>query len=87
VKTSKPVSAIQDDSQSEVKDDEEVKDEALAFQNRQSNRFQNWNRNQSQGSGQRSNRYNSGNGNNRIRNVLLLLQNTEPHSGRMPEEN
>ena len=65
LKASKPVSAIQDDSQSEV---EEVEDEVAAFQNRQNNRFHNRNRNQSQGSGQRSNRYNSGSGNNRNRN-------------------
>jgi hypothetical protein len=36
-KTSKPVSAIQDESQSEVKDDEEVEDEVAAFQNRRNN--------------------------------------------------
>ncbi len=60
-KTSKPISAIQDDSQCEV---EEFEDEVAAFQNRRNNRFHNRNRNQSQGSGQCSNRYNSGNGNN-----------------------
>jgi hypothetical protein len=67
-KTLKPVSAIQDKSQSEVEDDEEVEDEVTAFQNRHNNRFQNRNPNQPQGSGQRSNRYNSGNGNNRNQN-------------------
>ena len=54
-KASKPVSAIQDDSQSEDKDDEEVKDEVAAFQNKRNNRFQDRNRNQSQGWGQHSN--------------------------------
>ena len=34
LKTSKPVSAIQDDSQSEDEDDEEVEDEVAAFQNK-----------------------------------------------------
>jgi hypothetical protein len=66
-KTSKTVSAIQDNSQSEVEDDEKVEDEVTAFQSRRNNRFQNRNRNQYQGSGQRS-KYNSGNGNNRNRN-------------------
>jgi hypothetical protein len=36
-KTLRPVSAIQDDSQSEVEDDEEVEDEVAAFQNRRNN--------------------------------------------------
>jgi hypothetical protein len=67
-KTSKPISAIQDDSQSEVEDDEEVEDEVATLQNQRNSRFLNRNRNQYQGSGQRSNRYSSGNGNNRNRN-------------------
>jgi hypothetical protein len=54
-KESKPVAAIQDDSQSEAEDDEEVEDKVAAFQNRRNNRFQGKNRNQPQGSGQRSN--------------------------------
>ncbi len=37
LKTSKPVSAIQDDSQSEDEDDEEVEDEVAAFQNKRNN--------------------------------------------------
>ncbi len=40
-KTSKPVSAIQDDSQSEVEEGEEVKDDVAAFPNRRNNRFRN----------------------------------------------
>jgi hypothetical protein len=67
LKASKPVSAIQDDSQSEVDEDEEnAEDEVAAFQNKRNNRFQGRNRNQ--GSGQHSNRGNAGSGNNRNRN-------------------
>jgi hypothetical protein len=33
-KTSRPVAAIQDDSQSEAEDDEEAEDEVAAFQNK-----------------------------------------------------
>jgi hypothetical protein len=54
-KASKSVSAIQDDSQSEAKDDKEHEDKVAAFLNKRNNLFQNWNRNQSQGSGQCSN--------------------------------
>jgi hypothetical protein len=93
-KASKPITAIQDDSQSEAEDDEEVEDEVAAFQNRRNNQFQGRNRNQPQGLGQRSYRYNSGTKNNRNRKqlepereVLLLFQNPEPHSGRMPKVN
>ena len=68
LKASKPVSAIQDDSQSEDEDEEDTKDEVAAFQNKRKNRFQGQNRNLSQGSGQRSNRNNPGGGNNRNRN-------------------
>jgi hypothetical protein len=57
-KTSKPVSAIQDDSQSDNNDEDEPEDDVAAFQNKRNNCFQNKNRNQSQGSGQCSNRYN-----------------------------
>ncbi len=64
LKASKPVSDIQDDSQSEDKDDEDAKDEVAAFQNKRNNRFQGQNRNQSQGSGQSSNQNNPGSGNN-----------------------
>ncbi len=67
-KASKPVSAIQDDSQSEDEDEEEVEDEVAAFQNKQNNQFQGQNWNQPQGSGQRSNRFNSGSRNNRNQN-------------------
>ncbi len=67
LKASKPVSAIQDDSQSEDNENEEdAKDEVAAFQNKRNNRFQGQNRNQ--GSGQRSKRSNTGSGNNRNRN-------------------
>jgi hypothetical protein len=56
LKASKPVSAIQNDSQSEDDEDEEdAEDEVAAFQNKQNNRFQVRNCNQSQGSGQHSN--------------------------------
>ena len=68
LKASKPVSAIQDDSQSEDEDDEEAEDEVAAFQENRNNRFQGRNQNQPQGSGQRSNRYNPGSRNNRNRN-------------------
>jgi hypothetical protein len=68
LKASKPVSAIQDDSQSEDEDDEEAEDEVAAFQENRNNRFQGRNQNQPQGSGQRSNRYSPGSGNNRNRN-------------------
>jgi hypothetical protein len=64
-KATKPVAAIQDNSQSEAEDEDETEDEVAAIQNKQNNRFQNRNRNQFQGSEQRSSRYNSGNGNNR----------------------
>jgi len=37
LKASKPVSAIQDDSQSEEEDDEDAKDEVAAFQNKRNN--------------------------------------------------
>ncbi len=37
LKASKPISAIQDDSQSEDKDEEDAKNEVTAFQNKQSN--------------------------------------------------
>jgi hypothetical protein len=67
-KTSKPVPAIQDDSQSEAEDDEEAEDEVAAFQNKQNNWFQNRSKNQYQGQAQRSNRYNNGNGKNQNRN-------------------
>jgi hypothetical protein len=67
-KTSRLVSAIQDDSQSEAEDDEEAEDEVAAFQNKRNNRFPNRSRNQNQGQSQCSNRYNSGAGNNRNRN-------------------
>jgi hypothetical protein len=67
LKASKPVSAIQDDSQSEDDEDEEdAEDEVAAFQNKRNNRFQG--RNCNQGSGQRSNRSNTGSGNNRNQN-------------------
>ena len=49
LKASKPVSAIQDDSQSEDEDDEDAEDEVAAFQNKRNNRFQGRNHNQSQG--------------------------------------
>jgi hypothetical protein len=65
-KASKPVSAIQDDSQTEAEDDDEAEDEVAAFQNRRNNWFQN--RNKNQGQAQRSNCYNSGAGNNQNRN-------------------
>ncbi len=68
LKASKPVSAIQDDSQSEDEDEEDTKDEVAAFQNKRKNRFQGQNRNLSQGSGQRSNRNNHGGRNNCNRN-------------------
>ncbi len=54
LKASKPVSAIQDDSQSVDENEEDAKDEVEAFQNKQNNRFQGQNCNQSQGAGQRS---------------------------------
>ncbi len=67
LKASKPVSAIQDDSQSEDDEDEEdAEDEVVAFQNKRNNRFQGRNRNQ--GSRQRSNRSNTGSGKNCNRN-------------------
>ncbi len=68
LKASKPISAIQDDSQSEDEDDEDAKDEVAAFQNKRNNQFQGQNRNQSQGSGQHSNQNNPGSRNNRNRN-------------------
>jgi hypothetical protein len=40
-KASKPVSAIQDDSQSEAEDDDEAEDEVAAFQNKRNNQFPN----------------------------------------------
>jgi hypothetical protein len=40
LKASKPVSAIQDDSQSEDEDNEEIEDKVAAFQNKRNNRFQ-----------------------------------------------
>ena len=68
LKTTKPVSAIQDDSQTEDEDDEEdAEDEVAAFQNRRNNRFQGRNRNQGSGP-PRTNRGNAGGGNNRNRN-------------------
>ena len=68
LKTTKPVSAIQDDSQTEDEDDEEdAEDEVAAFQNRRNNRFQGRNRNQGSGP-PRTNRGNTGCGNNRNRN-------------------
>jgi hypothetical protein len=66
LKALKPVAAIQNDNQSEDDEDEEdAEDEVAAFQNKGNNRFQCWNRNKSQGSGQHSN---PGSGNNRNRN-------------------
>jgi hypothetical protein len=67
-KASRPVSAINDDSQSEAEEDEEADDEVAAFQNKRNNRFQNQNRSQNQGQPQRNNHYNAGSGNNRNRN-------------------
>ncbi len=67
LKASKPVSAIQVDSQSEDDEDkEDTKDEVAAFQNKRNNQFQG--RNHNQGSGQRSNRSSTGSGNNLNRN-------------------
>jgi hypothetical protein len=68
------VSAIQDDSQSEDEDDEEVEDEVAAFQNKRNNRFQGKNQNQPHGSGQRSNRYNPGSGNNQNRKYCFYCK-------------
>jgi hypothetical protein len=51
LKASKPVSAIQDDSQSEDESEEDAEDEVEAFQNKRNNRFQGRNHNQSQGAG------------------------------------
>jgi hypothetical protein len=68
LKASKPVSANQDDSQSEDEDEEDAKDEVAAFKNKQNNRFQGRNRNHTQGAGQRSNRNHPRSGNNRNRN-------------------
>jgi hypothetical protein len=67
-KASRPLSAVNEDSQSEIEEDKEAKDEVAAFQNKRNNWFQNPNRSQNQGPPQRSNRYNSGSGNNRNRN-------------------
>ncbi len=67
-KASRPVSAIQDDSQSEAEDDEEAEDDFAAFQNKRNNRFPNRGRNQKQSQLQCSNRYNSGARNNWNRN-------------------
>jgi hypothetical protein len=68
LKNSKPVSAIQEASQSEDEDEENAEDEVVAFQNKRNNQFQGQARNQSQGSSQRSNGSNPGGGNNRNRN-------------------
>ncbi len=54
-KATKPVAAIQDNSQSEANDEDETEDIA-AIQNKQNNQFQNRNRNQFQGSEQCSSR-------------------------------
>ncbi len=85
----KASSAIQDGSQSKDKDEEDAKGEVAAFQNKRNNRFQGRNRNQCQGSGQRSNRNNPGSAKQPQQEweKLLLLQNPESHSGRMLEEN
>jgi hypothetical protein len=64
-KASQPVSAINDDSQSEAEEDEEADDEVAAFLNKWNNRFQNGSKTQSQGQPQCNNQYNSGSGNNR----------------------
>jgi hypothetical protein len=48
-KALQPVSAINDDSQSETEEDEEADDEVAAFQNKRNNWFQNRNRSQNQG--------------------------------------
>jgi hypothetical protein len=67
-KVSRPVSAVNEDSQSEAEDDEEAEDEVAAFQNKLNNWFQNQTRSQNQGPPQCNNRYNSGSGNNQNRN-------------------
>jgi hypothetical protein len=67
LKTTKTVSAIQDDSQSEDDDENETEEEVAAFQNRRNNKFQGWNCNQGSGPS-RANRGNTGSGNNRNRN-------------------
>jgi hypothetical protein len=87
-KSSKPVSAIQDDTQSEVEDNEEVEDEVAAFQNRRNNRFQNRSRNQPQGwAMQQSIQLRKRKQPELEWEVLLLLQDPEPHARRMPEAN
>jgi hypothetical protein len=56
-KASGPVAAVNNDSHSEAKDEE---DEVATFQNRRNNRFQNRPKRQNSGAPQRSNCFNSG---------------------------
>jgi hypothetical protein len=60
-KATRPVTAVNEDSHSEAKDEE---DEVASFQNRQNNRFQNKTKRQNQGTPQCGNRFNFGSGNN-----------------------
>jgi hypothetical protein len=67
LKASRPVSVINENSQSEAKNDKEAEDKVAAFLNKRNNQFPNRSRNQSQGQQQRNNRYNPGAGNNQNR--------------------
>jgi hypothetical protein len=64
-KASRPVAAVNEDSQSEAEYDE---DEIAAFQNRRNTKFQSRPKKQNSGALQRSNRFNPGAGSNINRN-------------------
>jgi hypothetical protein len=67
-KASRPVAAVNEDSQLEAEEEEEAENEVAAFQNKWNNHFQNRTIYQNQGPPQCNNRYSARSGNNQNRN-------------------